>query len=248
MKIINRTTLFILLGIIFSCQEQKTEVVICSSIHGLHKENPNYSYEDLFDYIDDNNPELLGVEVRQEDVDSSTGYLEKFYPFEMHEIIRKYESKLVLGFDWLGSSIEGKSIPENYFKELDILKLQKAAAADSLFQANLTELEKLADIKNEIASTSTIFELNSGKYDSINSIYYHKLDSLYEDTPYSKIANFYRSRDINVAKNIMDIVSKNRGKSMIFILGADHRSRAIETFQERFGNDSSIRLIKILND
>ena len=58
-----------------SCLENKTEIIICSSIHGLHKSNENYTYKDLFNFIDSFKPDIIGVEIRQEDIDSSNSYL-----------------------------------------------------------------------------------------------------------------------------------------------------------------------------
>jgi|GEM_PF-811040 len=229
----------------YSCQEQDTQVIICSSIHGLHKSNSNYSYDDLFNYIENFDPEIVGVEIRQEDVDSTISYLKNYYPFEMYETAKRNSMKTVYGFDWLGTSIEGKPIYNNYFKKLDILKLQKQSGTDSIFQESLSELNKLAALKNEIASSSTIIELNDGSYDSLNALYYQKLDSLYSNTPYSKVAEFYRIRDNHISERINDIVSSHKGKRIIFILGADHRSNAVKTFHEKFDSDSSVKLLDI---
>lgn len=230
----------------FSCKQKVTEVIICSSIHGLHKSNTNYSYNDLFEYIERFDPELIGVEIRQEDIDSSNTYLKNYYPYEMYKIIKRNKAKTIYGLDWLGASIEGKPIPKNYFKELDIIKTQKIADGDSIFQASLGEIHTLGDLKNEIASSSTMKELNSGRYDSLNSIYYEKFNHLYSNSPYSNLEVFYKKRDLYITNRMMEIISNNRGKRMIFILGADHRSRAIESFMEKFKDDSSIRLIDIL--
>lgn len=238
--------LLFLMLVMYSCSKPNTEVVICSSIHGLHKENSNYTYEDLYDFVDTYDPDLIGVEIREQDIDSTRNYLKKFYPLEMYEIISKYNSKTILGVDWLGSSIEKKTIPDNYFETLDIIKLQKLSNKDSLFQISLEELEKLSNLKNEIASSSSIYELNSGRYDSLNTIYYHKLESLYKDTPYHKVADFYRDRDIYITNRIIEIISNNRNKKMIFIVGADHRSRAIEAFKNKFSNDETIRLVELM--
>ena len=74
-----------------------------------------------------------------------------------------------------------------------------------------------------------------------NTIYYHKMDSLYLNTPDNKLAEFYRTRDTR----ILDIISKNKGKRLIFILRADHRSSAVKAFQERFYKDPSMRLLVV---
>src|SRR5690606_4262132 len=82
-------------------QEKQSEVLIISTIHGAHKVNSKYSYDSLFKFIDSFDPEIIGVEIREEDRDSSFNYLENNYPFEMYECLKKYPSKTVMGFDWL---------------------------------------------------------------------------------------------------------------------------------------------------
>ncbi len=230
---------------LLSCKEQQTEVVICSSIHGLHKSNTSYTYEHLFNYINNFNPDIIGVEIRQEDMDSSSTYLKNYYPFEMYQIRELDSAKMYFGIDWLGTEIEGKPIPENYFNELDVIQLSIKANADSIFQKSLIKLNELADLKNEIASTSSIIALNDGRYDSLNSIYYHKLDSFYANTPYIRIAEFYNQRDSKITDRILELIEKNKGKRMLFVVGADHRSRAIESFKARFKNDSNVILVNI---
>jgi hypothetical protein len=231
--------------ILSSCKEHATEVIICSSIHGLHKTNTNYSYENLFNYINDFNPDIIGIEIRQEDIDSTSTYLKKYYPFEMYQILEQNGSKIIFGVDWLGTDIEGKPIPNNYFSELDVIQLSNKANADSVFQKSLSLLNEVAEMKDEIASNSSIVKLNNGKYDSLNASYYEMLGSLYRDTPYSIISEFYTNRDTKITERIIEIIDKNRGKRLIFIVGADHRSRAVESFKKRFKNDPYVNLLNI---
>lgn len=85
-------------------------IAIISTIQGAHKTNPNYSYDSLFLFIERYNPDIIGVEIRSEDLDSSTTYLRKNYPFEIYECFRKYPEKTIVGFDWLGNDLEGRAI------------------------------------------------------------------------------------------------------------------------------------------
>lgn len=43
-----------------SNESAQIEVVVISSLHGLHSSNPNYSYDDLYDAIPPTNPITLG--------------------------------------------------------------------------------------------------------------------------------------------------------------------------------------------
>ncbi len=218
-----------------SYQTHTTRVTLWSTIHGAHKSNSNYSYDDLFSFIEMYNPDLIGVEIRKEDMDSSARYLERFYPFEMRECIRRYPSKTVVGFDWLGSSIEGRPIPENYFKELEVKRLEKRLNNDSTLAVKLAVLDSLAGLKTEIALHASMTELNGGRYDSLNAMYYEKMAAVLQDTPYRALPEFYHRRDENISDNIIRIIEGNPGKKMLFLMGADHRSHAVARVTQRFG-------------
>ncbi len=221
------------------CKTPKTKVTVCATIHRAHEMNPNYTYEDLYSFIDSLNPDIIGVEIRKEDIDSSISYLEKNYPFEMYEIINKYgNKKTVYGFDWLGKDIEGKEIPNNYWNEInEIKKVDRKLYNDSIAVKSLTALEDFKNQKMEIALKATIFELNDGRYDSINKIYYNQYEEILKETEYKQLPQFFKDRDEMIAKNIMQIIHDNSDKKILFLTGADHRSYVIEKLNKELGDD-----------
>ena len=215
---------------------KKTEVNICSTIHGAHSKNPNYSYSDLYSFIEDYNPDVIGVEIRKEDMDSSDTYLNRFYPLEMREAITKYKSKETYGFDWLGGKIEGMAIPKNYFKELNVKILGKELHKDSTMLSKFNSIDSLSNLKNQLALSSSLVEMNDGRYDDLNTVYYHEFSKLLKGTRYHPIADFYKNRDEQIAKNIIQIIKANKGRKLIFLMGADHRSYTLEKVKKEFGN------------
>lgn len=218
-------------------QEKIGEVVIISTIHGAHKSNPNYSYDSLFEFIEQFNPDIIGVEIRAEDIDSSVTYLKNNYPFEMYESIKKFPSKKVLGFDWLGMELKGKAIPENYWKDSSaIKKLQNKLNADSTILQKLSILDIIKDEKNKLVLNASLLELNDGRYDLINHIYYEQLKALLQDTEFKALSDFYQQRDEHIAQNILEIIKNKKGKRMIFLIGADHRDYTIKKVTNEFGD------------
>ncbi len=210
-------------------QENSSEVFIISTIHGAHKTNPNYSYDSLFRFIEKFNPDIIGVEIRREDIDSSYTYLKKNYPYEMYACIQKYPDKKIVPFDWLGSELEGKAIPENYWKDSSaIKKLQQKLNKDEAILRKLSVLDIITEEKNILILNASLLELNEGAYDAINHIYYKQLKFLLKDTEYSILSDFYEQRDEHIAQNIIDIIKNNNGKRMIFLMGADHRDYTLK--------------------
>jgi hypothetical protein len=89
----------------------------------------------------------------------------------MYACIKKYPSKKVVGFDWLGNDIEGKAIPENYWKDISIIKkLQQKLSTDSILLQKLSILDIIRVQKNTLALNASLHELNDGRYDLINHI------------------------------------------------------------------------------
>lgn len=217
-------------------QEIKNNVLIISTIHGAHKTNPNYSYEALFAFIEKYNPDIIGVEIRKEDTDSGVPYLRRNYPFEMYECLTKYRTKKVMGFDWLGDDLAGKAIPQNYWQEKSPVKLlQQKLETDSILLQKLSVLDIVAEERNKLALHATLPELNDGRYDMLNRIYYTQLKHLLNHTAYKPLTDFYQKRDEQIAHNILAIIRNNKGKKMIFLMGADHRDYTFRKVSEEFG-------------
>ena len=232
-KIFRILLLIILPASSVMAQVNRTEVAIISTIHGAHKTNPNYTYDSLFAFIDKFDPDIIGVEIRKEDIDSSVSYLKNNYPFEMYESISKYEAKKVIGFDWLGDDIAEKAIPENYWKEKSPLKkLQRKLSADSIVKQKLSITDIIQEEKNELALNASLSEINDGRYDLINRIYYEQLRLILQETEYKVLSDFYEKRDHMIADNILETIKENKGKKMIFLLGADHRDYTLKRITE----------------
>lgn len=223
-------------------QNNKTEVILCSTIHKAHTKNPNYSYNDLFSYIKRYNPDVIGVEIRENDIDSSTTYLKDLYPFEMYEAIHRFKTKKVVGFDWLGDELEGKAVPKNYWSEISsIKKIQKKLNSDSIANKKLEPLNFISKKKNDLVLTATRKELNNGNYDALNEIYYQQMEYFLKDTDYNELALFYKNRDKKIASNIIRIITENPGKKIILLMGADHRSYSLNQIKSHFGDTLKIK-------
>lgn len=174
-----------------SCQQVRTEVTICSTIHGSHKNNQLYSYEDLYEFVDLLDLDIIGVEIRQTDLDSSLNYLRSNYPFEMYNCKYKYHHKKVVGFDWLGEEVEGRGIPYNYWTNSSkVKKLERKLNKDTIVMQNLAVADRIREEKVEIFLSSSLYQLNKGRYDTLNEEYYRELDKKLKSTRYHYIPDF----------------------------------------------------------
>jgi hypothetical protein len=228
-----------------SFKKEKTQVLVLGTVHKFHKESNAYTYDDVFKIIDDFNPDIIGVEIRPEDMKQSREYLSKYYPYEMIEALFRWSKHIeVFGVDYYEKSVVVKLIPEGYFNNFYINEMQNKFEVDPLLTKERHALDICGNNRNEmINSNLTATELNDGRYDIICDIYYNQLESLLKKTPYEDMANFYKERDKHIDENIINIIEKNIDKKLMFVLGADHRGFAINAIKEKF-NDT-IELVRV---
>lgn len=219
----------------------KTKVMVLGTIHRMHKDNKFYSYDDVFSIIDRFKPDVIGVEIRREDMMQPRGYLEKYYPYEMIESKFRYEDGCsIYGFDWLGKSIEGKLIPERYFETLDVKILEKEFDLTQDYQKEKDLIEAIEKVRMSLIMNHTAEECNNGRYDTASEIFYSQLELMLENTPYEKMYRFYSERDLHIDNNMIDIIRNNKGKRIIVMTGMDHRVFAIKAIRRYFNDEIDI--------
>lgn len=72
---------------------------------------------------------------------------------------------------------------------------------------------------------------HDGRYDLINDVFYEQMRTLFSGTKYAAIADFFLQRDTEIAKNIIKIIEANKGKTIVIVTGADHRSFILYTLK-----------------
>ncbi len=211
---------------------QSNQVEIIGVLHGFHKESVVCSYQHIFDFVQQYNPEVLCIEIRAEDLHKEDGYLERIYPFEMVELKRRYVDQIeVIGVDWLGTDIEGIEVPENYFKELPVKILEKRFESDVEMASERSLLQIIDGYRYQCISSRSLGEINDGKYDVLCRVYYKQLNQLLAHTTYSQMVTSYEIRDEKIAQNVSDVIAQNQGKRILIVVGLDHKSYLLEHFQ-----------------
>lgn len=237
--------LAVLLFLFESNASENTELVIISAIHGAHNDHPGYNYRTLHALVDSYEPDFVGVEIRPEDINSGAKYLENNYPREMVELSLQYGNK-AFGFDWLGESIEGEKIPTGYWNTLRIKQLSKAMNNDHTFlEREPKELAELIEIQSKIIEEATPSSMNNGSYGQIC----REIDALeaewYGGTQYMEIIEFNRKRDSKIGENVIAFIESHKGNRIVLVMGADHRTFAIENIRNHF--DNSVAILPISN-
>lgn len=224
-------------------QTIQTELLIVSSLHSAHKNHATFDYDDLYTLVQDFDPDYVGVEIRAEDIGMSRAYLLSNYPREMVELAHQYQGR-AFGFDWLGREIAGRPIPESYFKEMRIAKLSAELAADEAMTARKPEqIAQLEQQQAEIVAAATPSSLADGRYGALC----RQIDKLEKDwlagSRYEEIVAFNRLRDEEISRNLIRFIDSHPEERIVVVLGADHRTFALEAVRERFAE--AVRIFEV---
>jgi hypothetical protein len=222
-----------------------TEIVLISSMHGYHRDHPTYDFETLYQLVRSYSPDYVGVEIRPEDIRAPDAYLRRNYPTEMIALLREYQDNS-FAFDWLGDSIAGKPIPAEYWQNLEVKKLSRRLDRDqALLKNKPSRLEEISLEQSEILKNASPTSLNDGRYGQLCREA-DQLEALWlKGTDFNKIIEFDRLRDQNIGKNIIEFMSGKPGSRIVIVLGADHRTFALENIKRQFGD--SVKVLSVTN-
>ncbi len=209
-----------------------SQIMVIPSIHKRLAGNPHYNYRDLYSLVAAFQPDLVGVELRQEDLTRPDAYLHHNYPEEMVALARVYASR-VFGFDWLGEELEGRAIPDDWWtRQSPIKQLERTCdtappnGSPELTQLN-AQLEALSSQQDQIAETATAASLADGRYDRVAAAYYKTAAELTRGTPCAKLLAWYAERDRRISANIVEKIIQSPGRRVAIVTGVDHHGPVI---------------------
>jgi hypothetical protein len=206
--------------------------MVIPSTHKLLGENAYYNYGTLYSLVAEFRPDLVGVEIRQEDLGRPDNYLRHNYPEEMIALAQTYRDR-TFGFDWLGTELSGRAIPDDWWtKQSRIKQLEQecgsAPPTPSPAVARLIDrLDALSRQRDQIIETATAASLAGGHYDRVAAAYYQTAAELARGTHCEVLVEWYTERDNQIAANILSKVKQNPGHRISIITGADHHGPVI---------------------
>jgi len=201
--------------------------MVIPSVHKLMLSNPHYSYARLYDIVASFHPDIVGVEIRQEDLARSADYLSRNYPREMVALAGAYRSR-VFGFDWLGDELAGIPVPDDWWaKRSPIKQLERDwDASPPPMNPGLKQLNQrliaLGERRDVLDSTASPEELASGPYDAVAADYYATAALLTRDTRFALLGQWYAARDQHIADTIVAEIRHHPGCRIVVVTGADH--------------------------
>ncbi len=226
---------------LFSLQAfSQTKVVLIPTLHAMHASNPRYNYDSIQTLINRLDPDVVAVEIRSEDINTDTVYLKANYPFEMRMVQQWFPGKRVEGFDWLGADLEGRKVPARYWKDSSRIKaLEQLMAMDSAMQKKLARCRIYSDARLNVLRSASLKQIISGSDAMLTQEYYNCLELTLRGSEYEELTAFYDLRNHKIQENVLNIISRFPGKTILVLTGADHYS-----YLRSFLQKQSVRLMQ----
>lgn len=242
-KIILSNTLLILLITVFSCSaaekaanKHNNEVYFIPTLHKYHKINQYYNYDSVRSIVQQINPDIIAVEIRNIDINEDSVNLLKIYPYEFVMMKKCFPTKTIVGFDWWEKEVENikaTDLAEDYFSKVPKRKQMKLLEKDSLNRMKMMvcmEFQKKREPIIRNSSLKQILESNDGE---LVKQYYQCIHEQLQGTPYSSIAEFDEQRDKMILENINQIITNNVGKRIVILTGDDHFQMLRDQFKNK---------------
>lgn len=201
----------------------QTRVCLLPALHGLHKANPRYSYDSLRAIIGSIQPDVIAVEIRPEDISADTAYLKRNYPFEMWMMRYWFPLAALEGFDWLGAELEGKPVPDRYWKEQSGIKsLERSLDADTVYASRLAPCQAFVEERLAILKTQSLPAILQSRDAALVKAYYDCLDIGLKESRYAALTGFYTERNKRMSGRLGALIRKHPNKTIVVLTGDDH--------------------------
>ena len=220
-----KRTLFLsaIATLIMATAFSQSKVYILPVLHGLHKTNPQYTYDSIQAIVGRLKPDVIAVEMRAEDIGTDTAYLKQNYPYEMWMMPYWFPSATIAGFDWLGPELEGKPIPPRYWKDHSRIKaLQRLLDTDTVYANKLAACRLYEDERLRILETSSLKAILRSNGAILVKEYYNCLDQQLQGSDYEELTRFYHERNRRIQQNVLGLVQRHAGKTIVVLTGDDH--------------------------
>ena len=210
----------------------QAKVYLVPVVHGMHKANFFYTYDSVQAVVARTGADVVAVEIRPEDMGRDSQYLKKNYPYEMWMMPHWFGQKKVEGFDWLGDAIAGKPIPDGYWQQADVKRLQNLLAKDTFYTARLKSCQLYTDERLKILSSQSLKTILASNDAILTKEYYNCLEQHLRGSDYEALTSFYTTRNQKMMHNLDALFNRHKGKTIIVLTGADHYPYLLDHFKK----------------
>jgi len=218
----------------FTATFSQTKVYLIPTLHGLHKTNEKYNYDSLRSIIGRSHPDVIAVEIRAEDVKEDTAYIKKNYPYEMWMMRYWFPSTMIEGFDWLGTELEGKHMPDNYWRNQSRIKaLERLLDMDTVYSNRLKRCRIYTDDRLAILKTQPLAGILKSSDAILTKLYYDCMNLQLRGSNYEELTDFYTTRNKMMQERLQGLTEQHQGKTIVILTGDDHYPYLLESLRKQ---------------
>ncbi|MGA2552794.1 MAG: hypothetical protein ABSF50_21850 [Burkholderiaceae bacterium] len=216
-----------------------TCLFLIGTLYDVHRENPAFALDALQHVLEEWEPDIVGVEVRPEDLTLPESDLKKFYSEEMVWAAVRYRDRVARAIDWRGDEGAGKP-------SLELLEggEGKAIARQADLEARLQhdhamqgalDLPRKWQVHKEAAKrTQSGEKLNGEDYDRFARAYRQAFAKAVSGTDYAWLAEFQTERIQRQVAAIAELVRASPGLRLAALVGLDHRGSVAQALRQEF--------------
>lgn len=215
----------ILIICLFACSSKKknsetenlTEVLVVGTIHGSHRSNPNYSFQDFLNILGTFDPDVICVEI------PPSYFRKRSYLLEMMigTIYGFDNDKDVYPIDWWTPGND-RARRSEYMKTDEYKAKEKQAdemeKLNNIMQNFEREYGSMDDIWNNNKMGHAFF--NGKDYNDYIKEMYAVSMAVYGDGPMNLS---YETRNTKMMELIKEVINKHEGERIIVLTGAEHK-------------------------
>jgi hypothetical protein len=188
------------------------QVLVVATVHGQHRRNPNYTYEDVVRILDTYDPDAVCVEIRPEDF-RRRSYLKEMMLATAWAVVNERE---VCGFDWYDGTAR-----QNRARLMEQPEyVEKERMVDSLIAANPITgpfRERYGDFwRGEM----DLRFYNGPEYNRYIEEVYRISLAVFGDSPINLHYEFRNRRMMDLA---WDVISRHAGGKVALLTGSEHK-------------------------
>ena len=215
---------------------QETQILVLGTIHQQHRNNPNYSYQDILNILDSYKPNGICVEILPSHF-RKVPYLPEMMLATLYGLENKRE---VYPIDWYDTTKNARKERAEYVKTDEFKQKEKEE------KTRLEKDEIIQSFEKKHGNLEKLFTENNKGYNFYNGAEYNEyVKHLYKasiDTYGDSCINLYsQMRNQNMFELIKGVISKNKGRRLIVLTGAEHKYY----FDMALSNMSDVKLIQL---
>lgn len=211
----------------------QTRVYLIPTLHGMHRTNEQYNYDSLKAIVARLKPDVIAVEIRHEDMSGDSVYLKKNYPDEMWMMRYWFPDIKIEGFDWLGTELQGRSIPDNYWRDSSAVKrMERLLEIDTTMKNKVANCQLYVQERMKLLTSGSLKEILNSALAIVTRTYFDCLGGQLQGTDYAVLSRFYNRRNTVMRQRLDCIVKAHPDKTIVVLTGDDHYPYLLEHFRK----------------